>query len=121
MKRNRNLDIVRALAVLAVVIYHISVITNINIPIKPIQVVLNYGGEFGVTIFFILSGLAIYSSMKRSGKEFKYHKFITKSLSRILPQYYISLIILLLFTNMAAYLNVGNIGNIFSHIFLFHD
>ena len=50
MKRNRNLDIVRALAVLAVVIYHISVITNINIPIKPLQDVLNYCCEFGVTI-----------------------------------------------------------------------
>lgn len=121
MKRNKNLDIVRALAVLAVVIYHISVITNINIPIKPLQDILNYGGEFGVTIFFILSGFAIYSSMKRSGKDFKYHNFITKRLSRILPQYYISLIILLLFTNMAVYLNMGNIGNIFSHIFLFHD
>lgn len=121
MKRNRNLDIVRALAVLAVVIYHINVITNINIPIKPVQDILTYGGEFGVTIFFILSGFAIYSSSSRSGKDFKYHNFVTKRLSRILPQYYISLIILLLFTNMAAYLNVGNIGNIFSHIFLFHD
>ena len=121
MERNRNVDIIRAFAILAVVIYHIFCITNIAIPNEFLQSILGYAGEFGVTIFFILSGYSIYSSIKHKGDKFKYYEFVCKRMKRILPQYYICLMILLLFTNMAVYLNYGNIGNLFAHIFMFHD
>ena len=121
MKRNKNIDIVRAFAVIAVVVYHIYAITGVNFSLKPIQILLQYGGEYGVAVFFILSGFSIYVSLSSKKENFTYHNFITKRLERILPQYYISLFFLLLFTSAAAYLSSYHIYNLFSHIFLFHD
>jgi len=121
MKRNKNIDIVRAFAVIAVVIYHIYAITGVSFSLEPIQILLKYGGEYGVAVFFILSGFSIYVSLNRKKENFTYHNFIAKRLERILPQYYISLIFLLLFTSAAVYLSSYHIYNLFSHMFLFHD
>lgn len=124
MKRNKNIDIIRAIAILLVVIYHIFAMTNIpinNAIIKPFVV---YGGIVGVSLFFILSGFGIYNSLKYQEvqhKKFNYHQYITKRLKRLAPQYYFSLIFLLFFTNQAIYLANEQILNIVSHFLFFNN
>ena len=122
MKRNLNIDIVRAIAILSVLIYHIFAITGVKLFQNDfLDTYISYGGEYGVAIFFILSGFGIYSSLSRKKDNFNYFDYIKKRLVRILPQYYICLAFLLLFTGSAVYLNKSQIYNLFSHFFLFHD
>lgn len=124
MKRNRNIDIIRAVAVLMVVLYHIYAITGLstnNIILKPFLI---YGGIVGVSVFFTLSGFGIYNSLKNQEErkeKFVYHKYLGKRFSRLAPQYYFSLIFLLLFTSNAIYLSMDHFLTIFSHIFFFHN
>lgn len=124
MKRNRNIDIIRAVAVLMVVLYHIYAITGLstdNVILKPFLI---YGGIVGVSIFFALSGFGIYNSLKNQEEKkekFVYHKYLGKRFSRLAPQYYFSLIFLLLFTSNAIYLSIDHLLTIFSHIFFFHN
>jgi peptidoglycan/LPS O-acetylase OafA/YrhL len=61
MKRNKNIDIIRAFAILMVLIYHIYAITGIATKNNIIDTFLIYGGVVGVCIFFILSGFGIYN------------------------------------------------------------
>ena len=120
-ERNRNIDIVRALAILIILVYHIFAITNVKIVDNNLRYFVQYGGEYGVTVFFIISGFSIYKSLSRRKDNFKYGKFIKDRLKRILPQYYISLIILILFTGSSVVLfSKEQFPNLLSHIALIH-
>lgn len=126
MKKNKNIDIVRAIAVLMVVIYHFYVV--VGSPLKEtlsiIHSMINLGGEIGVTLFFIISGFGIYNSihnMTKNGEPFSFDIFIKKRLKRILPEYYFCLIILLLLTGSTVYLMNDNSSHLISHVFLFHN
>lgn len=124
MKRNRNIDIIRAIAVLMVVLYHIYAITGLSTNNTIISPFLNYGGIVGVAIFFTLSGFGIYNSLKNQEErkeKFVYHTYLGKRFSRLAPQYYFSLIFLLLFTGNAVYLSISHLLTIFSHVFFFHN
>ena len=124
MKRNLNIDIVRAIAILMVLVYHIYAITGITVHNKILNSFLIYGGIVGVALFLILSGYGIYCSLKyqqNKKEKFEYSKYIQKRFLRIAPQYYISLIVLLLFTGNAVYLSKDHIITLVSHIFFFHN
>lgn len=81
-----DLDGVRAVAVLAVLIYHAGVTLNAQ-PLLP-------GGFLGVDVFFVLSGFFISSIIFREIKEsrFSYVRFYIRRAKRILPA--ITLVIL---------------------------
>ena len=120
-ERNRNIDIIRALAILIILVYHIFAITNVKLVNGNLRYFVQYGGEYGVTVFFIISGFSIYKSLSRRKDNFKYGTFIKDRLKRILPQYYISLIILILFTGSTVVLfSKEQIWNLLSHVFLAH-
>jgi peptidoglycan/LPS O-acetylase OafA/YrhL len=126
MQKNKNIDIVRAIAVLMVVIYHFYVV--VGAPLKEtfsiVHSMINLGGEIGVTLFFIISGFGIYNSihnMTKNGEPFSFDVFIKKRLKRILPEYYFCLIILLLLTGSSIYLMNDNSSHLISHTFLFHN
>lgn len=124
MKRNKNIDIIRAFAILMVLIYHIYAITGIATKKNIIDTFLIYGGVVGVCIFFILSGFGIYNLLrnKEDKKEkFVYHEYLGKRFLRVAPQYYISLVVVLLLTNGAAYLSSDHLLNFISHAFFFHN
>ena len=121
LERNKNIDIVRALAILIILVYHIFAITNVKLVDNNLRYFVQYGGEYGVTIFFIISGFSIYKSLFRRKDNFKYGTFIKERLKRILPQYYISLIILMVFTGSTVVLfSKEQIWNLLSHLFLVH-
>ena len=124
MKRNRNIDIIRAIAIILVVLYHIYAITGISIKNSVLEPFLVYGGILGVSLFFVLSGFGIYNSLRNQddkNKKFNYHDYIKKRFKRIAPQYYISMIVLLLFTSNAIYISKDQTLTLFSHIFFFHN
>lgn len=122
--RNRNVDILRALSLLLIIIYHIWVLTG-SIPFRfgLVTMIISLGGEIGVTAFFALSGYGIYCSISKMEEQgtLKYGAFMKKRLSRILPAYYVSLILCLFFMDQAFYLSKEGIGNIAAHVLLIHN
>jgi peptidoglycan/LPS O-acetylase OafA/YrhL len=90
-KNNKiRLDIqgLRALAVLSVVIFHIS----------PDHIT---GGYLGVDVFFIISGYLIMGQIWRALSEhrFSFTEFYTKRFKRLLP----ALVVVLIVSSVAAY------------------
>lgn len=124
MERNRNIDIVRTAALLLVLVYHCWVkLGSAPIANAPIQIIIQLGGELGVTAFFALSGYGIYQSLYRTEQKEKicFLPYMKKRLRRILPQYYLNLVVALFLTSAAVYLSKIHIGNIAAHFLLIHN
>ena len=74
MKRIKNIDLLRAGAILYIMLYHCYVLSG-----QPWQshtalhTLLTLGGEVGVTLFFLLSGYGIYLSLSSSEKALHPH------------------------------------------------
>lgn len=101
MKRIKNIDLLRAGAILYIMLYHCYVLSG-----QPWQahtalhIFLSFGGEIGVTLFFLLSGYGIYLSLASSeerGKLPSWKTFMKKRCLRIMPQYYVCITVLLIF------------------------
>ena len=124
MERKRNVDGMRAVALLLVLFYHCWVLMGsapINLPVASVLIPL--GGEVGVTTFFVLSGFGIAFSLRTQEDKGKLAigHFLRKRAKKILPQYYFSIIIALLFTEAAIYLDKQHMSNIFAHVLLVHN
>lgn len=85
-----NLQALRALAAIAVVVFHVATMPGTAMPFSV--------GAAGVDIFFVLSGFIIAYSSSRDQRN-----FLPRRLIRILPAYWIATFIAVLFTleNMA--------------------
>lgn len=78
---NPNIDVLRALAVLAVVAHHLHVHTGLRIPYLEA-----YGGLLGVQLFFVLSGYLISASAAQHGlADYAVHRVL-----RIFPAYWVA-------------------------------
>lgn len=129
MDRNKNLDIVRGGAVLIVVIYHVYAVFvghgyAIGISNSVVASLIAFGGEIGVTLFFIMSGYGIYYSLDNtyilSGK-INYFQYMKKRFLRIAPQYYVSIVVMLLVTENAVLISKEGIKSILSHLTFTHN
>lgn len=124
-KRNRTLDVFRTVAILSVLIYHFYVLADD--PYQGNQILnrfLGIGGELGVTLFFIISGFGIFSSLSKMESEQErigVSEFLKKRFFRILPQYYACLAILLLITSSAQYVNKKGMFDVITHLFFIHN
>ena len=71
-ERNRNIDVIRAIMILWIALYHAWVVCGaIPFSNSAVDTLIRLGGEIGVTAFFMLSGFGIYyslSSMENAGK-----------------------------------------------------
>lgn len=122
--RNRNIDIIRATALCTVIIYHIWVLSGtatINSTI--LQTFVTLGGEIGVTAFFIISGVSIYFALNNmeQSDSLKFGSFIKRRMIRILPEYYISILFVLFFSNNAVFLSKNGIMDILLHSLFIHN
>ena len=127
MEKNKvvGIDIVRAGALLLVVMYHIWVLGPQNqLPIASAQRFLQLGGEIGVTLFFSLSGFGIFYSLnsteKREGR-IQYLPFLKKRCIRILPQYYTNIFLVTMIGVGAYGLTTSNWKDFVSHFLMIHN
>ena len=96
------LDGVRALAILTVVFYHLSVKSGVaTIPwLDPHIVAIIYTGYGGVTLFFVLSGFLLFlpyiKSLLFDNGWPSVRMFYLRRILRIVPAYYLSLFLIVL-------------------------
>ena len=123
-ERNKNIDILRAMALLLIIVYHSWVVCGSQ-PIQwpVINMVIALGGEIGVTAFFALSGYGIYCSLHGMEKNggISTVSFLVKRAVRIMPQYYLCLLIVILFSGGAVYLSWEHFTNIVTHVLFIHN
>ncbi len=119
MKRNKNIDYLRSLSILLIVVYHIYIVSGLTFPNAYLNTFISFGGELGVSFFFFISGYSIFKSLSK--KKINYLEYLKQRVKRIAPHYYISLTISLLFTSAIVYLNKEHLLNLVSHLFFFHN
>lgn len=120
MKRNRNVDILRGMAILIIIGYHCYVLCGTPwIEHHRLHALMSFGGEFGVTLFFVLSGFGIFWSLYRKesiGKIPGWCGFMKQRCLRIMPQYYCCIGLLLIFQS-AALIGKEGVRHILSYLF----
>jgi peptidoglycan/LPS O-acetylase OafA/YrhL len=125
------LDGVRAIACLSVVMFHINLITTNDIPLwKPQSVpallsAIAFSGDTGVTLFFVLSGFLLFLPYAKSllfndGAWPSTWQFYMRRALRILPVYYLSLFLMILFFR-PAYFHVDHLRQLFLFLTMFMD
>lgn len=120
MGRNKNIDIYRGAFLLCVVIYHIYILAGCTVKNLLLHNVINLGGEIGVIGFFILSGFGIYCNWSKNEKT-SIVEFIKKRMKRILPQYYVGLIIAVFVGGGVVVLNGDALKHILTHVLFIHN
>lgn len=124
MKRNRGVDLIRSMALLLVLVYHFYVLQGeCYKDFWIIHKLISAGGEVGVTLFFILSGYGIFlsiDSQKKRGK-FSFKTFFLHRAERILPQYYLSLLLIFFLTGHVTVFSNAGIFNLITHALLIHN
>lgn len=113
MKRVESLDLLRAFAALSVFFYHIHEVGN-----NPFNGFFNFGG-IGVDLFFVLSGFFISLSIIKN-KDWDIFLFFKKRINRIIPAYYVSLIILLALVPPVYLLTKFGLYDVLSHLIFIH-
>lgn len=122
MKRFKNIDCCKGIALLFVLIYHYWVLSG-SVPISIIgfDTIILLGGEIGVTMFFVLSGVGIYCLLK-SKETVTWFSFIKSRITKIIPLYYISILFVIGLTPTgASYLSKSGFWDIVTHILLIHN
>jgi len=110
----RTLDLLRGLAAMAVVVFHLGQRTALlGTPIPGSAV-----GEVGVQMFFVLSGFLIATSVL-APREFSARDYGWKRAFRILPLYYVSLVVVLI-GNAVLDGTGSSLPDIGAHLVLLH-
>ena len=88
----RNLDTLRAFAAVGVIVAHAYTVDVC--PQRPVLGKLSYLGNFGVSLFFVLSGFVITRILIQTHQDSSYFKaFYVRRLLRIFPLYYTGLLV----------------------------
>lgn len=125
MRRFYQANILRAAAIILVMIYHFWVVSGYQTTgIGVLNNFIGFGGEIGVTIFFILSGFGITCSLfsaETRGEKTSFWAFMKKRLIRIYPQYILSMVFALLIGAMDDYSPGSAVTSLVLHMFFLHN
>lgn len=122
--RNKSVDILRSIALCMVIIYHIWVSAgSVSIDNEFVFTLIRLGGEIGVTLFFVISGFGIFHALYRmdQNNNLRFLEYFKKRMLRIAPEYYLSLLGILLLVNGDVYFNRDGIDDILTHLTFTHN
>jgi surface polysaccharide O-acyltransferase-like enzyme len=116
------MDVIRAFAIIAVVLIHVSgiMMTGNNISSRTYNgsVIINQIARFSVPAFILISGIGLTLSYK---KEQGYFKFLGRRFNKIIPSYILWCLIYIYFTNKNFEINnvVNSLiyGKVFYHFY----
>jgi peptidoglycan/LPS O-acetylase OafA/YrhL len=121
------LDGVRGVAVLMVIVFHVNRVTGDNLWNQaeyPLASSISTAGGIGVTLFFVLSGFLLFMPF---AKALLYKTswplarvFYMRRVLRIIPAYYVSLFLLILFQH-PEYLHRDHLKDLFLFLTFFMD
>jgi len=97
--RLSGVDGLRACAALWVVLFHIRAFSGARL--GPLDLLVR-SGSTGVSLFLVLSGFCLYLPVVRGGGRLRIGQFLRRRALRLLPAYYVSLIVVLLLVAFAA-------------------
>ncbi len=109
----RTLDVLRGLAAMAVLIFHLGA----PMALLGVKIPGYLAGEAGVQMFFVLSGYLIGASILNP-RQLSRREYIWKRVFRILPLYYFSIVVALLLVNANPLMSRSGIKDIIAHILL---
>lgn len=117
--RSIELDSLRGIAVLAVVVYHLAG-AGLTPPLSAYR--WPAYGMFGVDLFFVLSGYFITFSVV-SSRDWSATKFVSRRISRIYPAFLVSIASVLAFKSLAGTLPNGDqmLLGLTAHLFMLHN
>lgn len=125
MKRNINIDIIRAIAIFLIMINHYwGIVSNATLSNNPVvDFFFRFGGEIGVTLFFLLSGFGLYFSLEKldNAGQLNFVTHMKRRMHRILPQYWGFLIISIFLLDGAYLLDGNGIKDLLCHFLLIHN
>lgn len=110
-----TLDALRGLAALAVLVFHLDPLMENNGESIPGAAL----GQVGVNVFFVLSGFLIASSVLTS-ERFDRRDFMVRRAARILPLYYASLLLTVVFIDSSPLVTIDGWADLAAHVFLVH-
>lgn len=112
------LDALRALAALMVVAYHLFELSPVVVKYLLLWPPNPYGW-IGVDLFFVLSGFFIGRLVLQPAR-FDAGQFVRRRAWRILPAYYLSMLLIILLAQRHLLENAAGWGQIGSHVLLIH-
>lgn len=94
--RLREVDALRGLAALAVVLFHFTTQFGVMFPGAPQTPLQVAHGHFGVNLFFIISGFVIFMTLDRTESAMD---FVVTRFSRLYPAYWVSVLLTYMITH----------------------
>lgn len=94
--RLREVDALRGLAALAVVLFHFTTQFGVMFPGTPQTHLQVAQGHFGVNLFFIISGFVIFMTLDRTESAMD---FVVTRFSRLYPAYWVSVLLTYMITH----------------------
>jgi len=124
IERNENVEALRGIAILCMLIYHYSVtVVEGNLSYNTFMI-LEALGQVGLIGFIVISGygsFCYFDKQVNAGAKVSMGQFIKRRLKGILPQYWFCLLVVLLFTTNIGFLSIDNIKHVMVYLLLLQD
>lgn len=121
MTRNKNVEAVRGIAILGMLVYHYMLsIPGFGLSGKA-SIIVEGIGQFALISFFVISGFGSYtyfSYLEENNESVSMKTFLKKRLTKILPQYYLNIFVIIFLTSGLGYLSTNGIGRLLSSLLL---
>lgn len=117
--RLKEIDALRGLAALAVVLFHFTYQFGVMFPDTPTPPFQVAHGHFGVNLFFIISGFVIFMTLDRTHSAMD---FVVSRFSRLYPAYWISVLLTYLITHALGLPGkLVDAGTAVTNLLMFHS